>query len=797
MTNQTIRQRAAAAVAAISLVALTASLAASPANATDVATRTAAVNTNTTYLHDALGLPSDTVIESVTYDRFQWLLRQSGQFAFLIGSAADNNFAANAVKVDTAAKAAGASKVYWFDPNLTGLGGIRSLDIRNTDNINLSSTSRTTFGNIWKNALAQGLGDGFKSVAATSTSVTITADDSVVNDAVNPLWDYRTGATPGASTTDDVFLTYDKDHVSGSDLDKVLSWVNLSTDATVDASLATALTNAGGGAVIDELSQFEWWKDSANTKHNTAYADDARYGGDILTNDDNANGWVIKQITYPELIHLLDVADSADNNFVILFGGTWCHNTRAVIKHINQDAIANGVTTVYNFDLVLDGGTTNGTNGSSNPIHVRSAANSSTNFSFRPSWVYGDLVRKYLKNLVTEYDPNTGSYVTYYPGGDLTAFPDVVRRLQVPFLINYQRGNGANPSSTAIKRQWIQTATDPSTGLNTYKEYMSEWWFTNPSAQLGLSFAIPQDETTLSDADKTALAQARANAAFGAQAIAALDVFFNGLPGAVVPTRTITAADVNYGTQSVVQLKLDNLYGRTPTGNATLNIDGVDYVEPVVSGTATFRPALLTGGSHAYTVSYATDSQIVGFTESGSLTIGKGDVASLTGKLTKAPTRAKAGSLKVNLSTLAGLAKPTGTVRVTLTKGSTTKSYTATLANGAANVALPKQVRGLWNVRVDYLGDTNHQAKNIDCFRHSRELTYINKKSLASLAARDFLHIKLVQRSKSRVQSCRRAHSLFDERGIWAVVSADFNSCALHGNKLSHDSRLSCSQCLG
>ncbi|MFM6980932.1 MAG: Ig-like domain-containing protein [Micrococcales bacterium] len=707
-------KRAAASALSLSLAVTAVISTGYAASATSAADRTAAVNQDTTYLQDALGLPSDTVIESVTYDRFQWLLQQSGQFAFIIGSASDTNFAANAVKVDTAAKAAGAAKVYWFDPNLTGQGSIKSLDIRNTANINLSSSSRTIFGNVWKNVLGQYLGNGIKSVPVTArTSVTITNDDTVINDKVDPLFDFSTGATPAAAATDDLFFTYDKANLSGSDADKIVSWVNLSTNADVAAALPGAFTAIGGGSVIDELGQFAWWKDSANFKHDLAYSDDARYGGDILTDADDDNGWVIKQITYPELLHLLDQSDSASKNFVILFGGTWCHNTRAVVKFINQDAIRNGVTTVYNFDLVLDGGTTNGTNGGSNPIHVRSAANSGTNFSFRPSWVYGDVVRKYFKNLVTEYDPNTGSHVTYYPGGDLTAFPDVVRRLQVPFLINYQRGTAANPATTSIKRQWIQTSQDASTGLNTYKEYMSEWWFTNPSAQLGLTFAIPADENTLSDADKLALAGARANAAFGAQAVADLNVFFDGLPGAVVPTRTVTAPSVATGNASTVSLRLGNLYGRTPAGNATLRINSVDYTAAVTNGAASFTTANLPAGSYDYTITYATDSQIVGFTHTGSLTVTKLDVANVTGRVTKAPTKRASGTLKVTVVKSAGQPAIGGSVQVTLRNGTTTKVITSAVANGGSNVALPKLAKGSWAIELVYLGDTTFNTKSI------------------------------------------------------------------------------------
>jgi Bacterial Ig-like domain (group 3) len=583
--------------------------------------RAATVSVDTTYLADTLGLPTDTVIETVTYDRFQWLLQQPGQYAFLIGSASDAGFPAKAVQADAAAKAAGAAKIYWYDPNLTGLTGIQNLNTRVPSGINLAAASQTIFGNTWKNVLGQYLGNGIKSVPnAGQTTATISADDTVINDADSPVWDYRTGQTAAVSATDDVFFVYDKDHTSAGSADKIVSWVDLTTNADVPGAIGTAFTAAGGGVVIDQLGQFEWWKASANRKHDLAYTDDARYGGDILTDADNADGWRVKQITYPELVHLLNV-NAADSNFALLFGGTWCHNTRAVIKDINSQAQANGVATVYNFDLVLDGGTTNGTNSGTNPIHVRDSANSGTTLNFRPSWVYGDVVRTYLKNLVTEYDPNTGSRVSYYPGGNLAAFPDVVRKLQVPFLINYQRGTGASPSSTSIKRQWIQQNTDASTALPTFKEYMSEWWFTHPSAQLGLNFAIPADELTLTSAQATSLAQARANAAFGADALAKLDVFFGGLPGGVASTQTVTAPAVDVGTAPTVTLQIANSYGKVASGTATLSIDGLNYPVAVDQNAAVFTVAKLPAGTYPFTVTYPGDAQVEAFTKAGTLTV--------------------------------------------------------------------------------------------------------------------------------------------------------------------------------
>lgn len=709
-----ITQRRRLAAAAVSLAVVAGPVAAGAFSAAGAAApaRTAATSVDTTYLTDTFpGLPATNILETVTYDRFQWLLQQNGQFAFVIGSASDSGFAAKVVQTEAAARAAGAKKVYWFDPNLTGqTGQNKNLDTRNPSGINLAAASQTVYGNTWRNLVGQYLGNGVKAVPnATATSVTTTNDDTVVNDAVDPLWDLRT--TPAAApvaANEDVFFVYDRQGVSDGAADKIRGSVTFSSSADVSAGVASALAAGGGAAGIDALSQFEWWKSSANKKHDLTYTDDARYGGDILDSSDDADGFRVKQITYPELLHLLDVKDDAKKNFVILFGGTWCHNTRAVLKHVNEEAQANN-TTVYNFDLVLDGGTVNGTNGGANPIHVRDNANSGATKDFRPSWVYGDVVRTYFKNLVTQYDPNTGSRVSYYPGGDLTAFPDVVRKLQVPFLINYQRGtNASNPSSTAVKRQWIQQGTDESTGLPTFTEYMTEWWYAKPSAQLGLSFAIPADESTLTDPQKQQLAQARAQVTFARDGLDRLDDFFAGLPGAVVSTQTVTAAPVSYGTTPKVTVAIANKYGRIPAGTVTLSIAGQTYGSSIGQNAASFDVARLAPGSYPFTVGYAGGNEVLPFQQTGTLTVARTSVVEVAGRAVKVPTTKKTGTYKVTVQTPAGLAKATGKVTVTLTKGKVTKKVKGTVKNGVVTVKVPRAAKGTVKVSLAYAGDTSY-----------------------------------------------------------------------------------------
>lgn len=604
------------------VVAATAALAILTGGTLAVATtpRAATVSVDTTYLSDTLGLPADTVIDTVTYDRFQWLLRQPGQFAFVVGSKTDPAFAAQIQQVDAAAKTAGVTKVYWFDPNLTGETGIKNLDTRNPSGINLSASSQTIYGNIWRNVLGQSLGNGVRSVSnAAGNTATITADDAVVNDAKDPAWDFRAGQSQAIGASQSALVVFDKDNLFEGQSDKVVDWVNLSTDANIATASAGAFAAIGGGAVIDSIDEFQWWK-SENNRIQSLSQPVSRYGGDILADTDDDLGWAVEQLTYPELLHLLNLKDSADRNFVILFGGTWCPNTRAVIKFLNEDAVANGVK-VYNFDLVLDGGKVNGTNGGANPIHVRDNVNRSADFNFRPSWVYGDVARNYFPNLLTQYDAHGGNRVAYYPGGNTAAFPDVVRKLQVPFLINYQRGTGTNPATNAVKRQWIKQIVDPNTGLVTYQEYMTNWWFTQPSEQLGLEFAIPADTSSLTTIQQTALAQARANVTFAQEALTKLDEFFAGLPGTVAGTPTLSAPSVRADAAPVVSLQLTGTHNRIATGNVTLTVAGSNYSQTLSNNAASFTLPKLAAGTYPVQVSYAGDANVSAFTASTTLTV--------------------------------------------------------------------------------------------------------------------------------------------------------------------------------
>lgn len=511
------RTRTAAALAAVAAVlplgALAGTANAAPKRSADTTTYTSAK-----FLQQTLGLPNKDklVIESVTYDRLQWLLRQEGKLAFIIGDpATDPTFAARAQDVESAADAAGVKRVYWFNPNLSGnaqLGDVTqpNLDIRDPDGItSLAPNSRTIYGHAWRNLIGRHLGNGVSVTQAAaantgSARVTTALDATVVNDYgktpgfstkignVNggALYDYSSGSAP-ADVKDSFFFIYDKDETVSGQPTKILAWVNLTKQPSAASALAdiTTAINQCGATSIRDISEFEWWKQASNLWQTTS-SPGAHQGVDqpLLTDAAGAEangGWRVHQITYPELVFLLKTEQEKDVAF--LFGGTWCPNTRAVVSFVNKYAQENDVT-VFNWDTILDGSVVGGGNAASNPLQSRNPAITGTGANTvrnaNPSFIYGEVVARFLNNLKTEYKPDANNRITYWPGGvvptDTSVDPVSQPRLQVPYLFGYKGQNTQQPFG-GVNRQWIIDL-----GNGDYREYMTQWWLTNPQPnQLG------------------------------------------------------------------------------------------------------------------------------------------------------------------------------------------------------------------------------------------------------------------------------------------------------------------------
>ncbi|HWJ84386.1 MAG TPA: Ig-like domain-containing protein, partial [Cellulomonas sp.] len=402
------------------------------------------------------------VFETITIERLKYLLRfKSGKYAVLIGDPKDASVQAEIGYINEAAKSIGVQKIYVFNPRIDGN------DLNVFDWTELATQLGGAGLDYWKN----------EGPAATTGG---------------PLIDLINGNSPDpefvrsvdGKVTSPYLVVLDKDGKDddGKD-DRVVSSLSGTADlgspsdqaAYKDAVKQTLLD--GGAVTTPDLSvntQFEFYKDEVNRRHTSSYTDATKYGGAILDDADNVDGWRVQQLSYPETIDLLTNPLYADSDVPFLFGGTWCHNTRAVIKNINADAQANGVKAIYNLDFSLF----STSNGGTNYDHIRTSGTPklADGKLLAPGHLYGDLVNTYLGNAVAEYaktgEPGASPNV-YYPGGDTTKDLQSARRLQVPALVLYNHDHkDAFGNAAPVVDQAIRT-----NGNGTYTEYMTEYWY--------------------------------------------------------------------------------------------------------------------------------------------------------------------------------------------------------------------------------------------------------------------------------------------------------------------------------
>lgn len=455
MTTATKARRS---VAALATLALGAGLAVA-APAANAAPTAGGVKSDTIDYYDDVypTLGEDSVFETVTYERFEYLLQHEGTYGFLIGGPADAQTQAVISHIDAVASEYGIDTIYNFDPRLDGV----DVDVR--------TSGIPQIAGLWTNLV-----DNYLSKSEAFSF----ADDE----------------------TAPYFFIYNKDHSVDGDEERIVAALTTDTIPTSWNGGATAsyrgqvagaldVVAADGSVELDTIDLFTFYKEQYNTRHANAYSGLENYGPDILTDEDS--DFRLQQLTYPELINIL----KSDGNYVIFFGGTWCHNTRAVVKDVNRQAVANGVDVVYNFDLRLDG-----LNG--DVRHIR-------DHRYELSYLYGDLVDTYLTNLVTQYSldsANANHQVAYYPGGDTSLEQKLAKKGQVPFIFEYNRTNVVDGEAAPVVQQWIQN-----NGNGTFTEYMTEWWFV-----LGLPGNVTNPDT---------LAQ---RYAFAVAAIDHLELFFAG-----------------------------------------------------------------------------------------------------------------------------------------------------------------------------------------------------------------------------------------------------------------------------
>lgn len=370
--------KAAALIAAATLGLTSFGLSAAPAIAATNAAPTANTQEDTPFDYYAgiAGLPSDHVFENITLERLEDILRNgTGKYAILIGGIWDQNVTKALPVIDKAAKAQGIAKVYNFDPHLDNAGADTLVDINDKNN----------------------------SVKEFAARFQKTVDDFGLNDI----------QSKDASQVVDLptLFTYDK-------------------DASGDKVLATA---AGAAATADEATVTKTLATAKNAATRTNgefyvkyYLDSKQEGQASVFKDGEQDDISLVSVTYGELEKILQ----SQGSHYIFFGATWCGNTYATIRYVNQEARKYGVKHVYTFDTILDN-----TSGKHSPFHIRDNYN---NGEHPLADLYTHLVNTYLPNLVTE----DGSH------GVIDSKGVGATRLQVPLLLHYDKGNTTQAAGT-------------------------------------------------------------------------------------------------------------------------------------------------------------------------------------------------------------------------------------------------------------------------------------------------------------------------------------------------------------
>lgn len=428
-------------------------------------------------------LDTGSVFETVTFERFEYLLKKNtGKWAFVIGGPEDASLQQTIGAIEDVAEAEGIEKIYNFDPNLDG-DDLSIFDLTGYNLYSGDNAGKDQFLDLGERLVTSYLGKD------AETPFTL------ANDPEKP--DLR------VSATHPYLFVYD---AAGGDTNRIVdALVTPPADlaspealASYKADVKRVLTSTD----LDVDTQWDFLSTEHNRRHYERYVKNAdpateaanlkKFGGDIfnaaedLQNGDESD-FRVENITYPELLNVLD----SDGDFLILFGGTWCHNTAAIIKQTAEYARRYGIKKVYNFDFSLD----STGNGGTLDKHIRDNAFRTiggVSRQSRPSFLYGRILEK-LSNASTQYkilasEPGTQSTspVKYYTDG---VVPDpatpatgekLARKIQVGHLLSYNKDatSGGQPAPVldqAIRKDW--TNPDGATFAGNV-EYMTEVWFT-------------------------------------------------------------------------------------------------------------------------------------------------------------------------------------------------------------------------------------------------------------------------------------------------------------------------------
>jgi hypothetical protein len=664
--------------------------------------------------YTALG--ANSVFETATMERFEYLLKKPGKYAFIIGGPDSATLQSSIGYIDDVAKANGIQKIYNFNPKLDG----GTLNVFDPSGLSLSTAGKDYIG-------------------AYGTKL---VNDYLSKDAETPF--------SNAHTSDPYLFVYDG---SGGDTARItgaltapVTAADVDTPGEVTAykqSVTNVLTS-GGTLSVD--TQFDFLAGEHNrrlaTRSNSADPasyDQTKFGAPMFSASDATDGFRVQSVTYPELIHILQ----SPGDFALLFGGTWCHNTAAIIHEANKDAQEFGIKKVYAFDFVLNTNDQTASNGGSNLLHIRDNAVVSGE-NRRASYLYGDLVNTYLSNAFTQYrktgDPGTSGLnsVSYYPGGDPTKPLAEARKIQVGHLLTYNKDHkDAQGNPAPVTNQAIRKNADGG-----FTEYMTEWWYVQGKDLPRTDVTLAGNSATASENNLNALENNRAFAKEGIAKIRnvlsafaggyASDVAVTDLPvsvgvGNTIPaTATVTSADYNgfFSNNGAGGSTAPSTGVAKPTGTVTVREGSTELASGALTdGVKALTIAALPAGQHTLTFEYSgsADGVIKPATKTVQLTV-VGQTATVA---LDAPASLDFGT--------------GGTVTATVTEGATGSvtltglgaDKTATISDGKAIFEVPSTTAAAsYSLHASYAGDAQFGAATA-----THELTVKKVASATSVSA--------------------------------------------------------------
>lgn len=377
-------------------------------------------NSDYNYLND-----ENSVFQSITWEQAVYLFEQEGNYLILFGGSWCPNTTAVIDYINDAAKAAGVDTIYNLDFRFDGTSG--DSHIRET---NGSAKKGASYNHLYGELVTRyltNLNDWVEYTTDSESALTYTnsegAEITVPKVQVPFLFLYNKDNTVNhvgdseEGTGYPIVYGFEKMLYRDADGEKALY---TSSSEQNDTTRVDDYTEQLNDAIFSHVNEYKLSSFTDGDYIRLAF--NGKSGKTIFEADEKIN---IQTITYRQLDWLL----RQDGNYLILFGGTWCGNTQAVIDIINDYAVENNLT-VYNFDTKMDGGYAKKYWGYPEDLHIRDNNNVFSN-------LYVDLVNKYLDNIETEYTIESGNCIYYQTDPADENTKKIANKLQVPYLFAY------------------------------------------------------------------------------------------------------------------------------------------------------------------------------------------------------------------------------------------------------------------------------------------------------------------------------------------------------------------------